>query len=176
MRIAVLGLGNVLMGDDGFGPFVIRHLETAFEFPENVSIEDLGTPGLDLIPFLADVDAVIFVDVVRATGNPGDVRIYHMEQILQHAPNPRMTPHDPGVKAALLTLKLAGLGPSQAKLVGVIPSAITTGPGLSDPVARAVKAAAREVLSELEHLGVDLTPRYRQEPSGVPWWEQPTRA
>jgi hydrogenase maturation protease len=176
MRIAVLALGNVLMGDDGLGPSVIRHLQESYVFPENVSVEDLGTPGLDMIPFLADLDAVILVDVVRAQGSPGDLRVYRRQEILQHAPNPRMSPHDPGVKAALLTLKLAGIGPRDATLVGVIPAAIRTGPGLSDPVRRAVDAATREVLAELARLGACVMSQRATPSTGVPWWEQPATA
>ena len=48
--IRVLGLGNVLMSDDGFGPFVVRVLEATYECPPGVDVVDVGTPGLDLTP------------------------------------------------------------------------------------------------------------------------------
>jgi hydrogenase maturation protease len=160
------------MGDDGLGPFVVQQLATSYDVPENVTVEDLGTPGLDLIPFLIDLDAVIFVDIVRSTGSPGDLRVYHIEEILKHAPNPRMSPHDPGVKSALLSLRIAGAGPNDATLVGVIPASVATGPGLSDPVRAAVGAALDAVVRELARLGVRATPRDDDETS-VPWWEQP---
>jgi hydrogenase maturation protease len=143
--------------------------------PACVAVEDLGTPGLDLIPFLIDTDAVIIVDIVRSTGSPGDLRVYHTEEILKHAPNPRMSPHDPGVKSALLSLRIAGAGPRDATLVGVIPSAVTTGPGLSDPVRAAIDGAIGEVVRELARLGVEATPRHEAHIS-IPWWEQPTVA
>ena len=50
--IRVLGLGNVLMSDDGFGPYVARVLEAFYEFPDDVEVIDVGTPGLDLTPYL----------------------------------------------------------------------------------------------------------------------------
>jgi hydrogenase maturation protease len=175
MQIAVLGLGNVLMGDDGLGPFVVRQFAASYDVPENVTVEDLGTPGLDLIPFLIDLDAVIFVDTVRSTGDPGDLRVYHTEEILKHAPTPRVTPHDPGVKSALLTLHLAGAGPRDATLVGVIPASAATGPGLSEPVRAAVDAAVETIVTELTRLGVRATPR-GDAPTAAPWWEQPSIA
>lgn len=173
MQIAVLGLGNVLMGDDGLGPFVVRQFEASYDLPENVTVEDLGTPGLDLIPFLIDLDAVIFVDIVRSTGSPGDLRVYHTEEILKQAPSPRMSPHDPGVKSALLSLRVAGAGPRDATVVGIIPASVATGPGLSDPVRAAVGAALEAIVRELARLGVRPTPR--DHPRALaPWWEQPS--
>ena len=53
MRVRVVGLGNVLMQDDGVGPHVARVLEAGWTVPENVRVLDLGTPGLDLVPHLA---------------------------------------------------------------------------------------------------------------------------
>ncbi len=47
-RIGVLGVGNILMGDDGIGPFLVRILEARYEFPPNVVLHDLGTPGLGI--------------------------------------------------------------------------------------------------------------------------------
>ena len=55
---AVLGLGNVLMKDDALGPYVIRRLLASWRFPPDVAVEDLGTPGRDLQPYLADREAL----------------------------------------------------------------------------------------------------------------------
>jgi len=87
--VGVFGLGNVLMGDDALGPTVIAHLVAGFDFPPEVHVEDLGTPGLDLHPHLAGLDALILIDVVKAEGEPGELRLYGKEEILRHAPGPR---------------------------------------------------------------------------------------
>ena len=108
MSVAVLGLGNVLMGDDALGPYTVRVFEAQYEVPEGVEVRDLGTPGLDLTPHLADLTRLILVDTVRSDGDPGDLRLYRLEEVLQHAPGPRVSPHDPGVKEALLSLRFAG--------------------------------------------------------------------
>ncbi|HNX50942.1 MAG TPA: hydrogenase maturation protease, partial [Thermoanaerobaculaceae bacterium] len=79
--IAVVGLGNVLMGDDALGPTVIRILEAGFDFAPAVTVLDLGTPGLDLTPYLSGRDSVIIVDTVNATGQPGEVRTYQREEL-----------------------------------------------------------------------------------------------
>ena len=92
--VGVFGLGNVLMGDDALGPTVIAHLLAGFEFPNEVHVEDLGTPGLDLHPHLAGRRRLILADVVKSEGEPGELRLYRKDEILKHAPGVRVSPHD----------------------------------------------------------------------------------
>jgi hydrogenase maturation protease len=96
--IRVLGLGNVLMSDDGFGPYVARVLEAFYEFPDGVEVIDVGTPGLDLTPYLLDTDAVIFIDTVTSNGQPGETRLYDRENPQAPTAGPHR-PHDPALKA-----------------------------------------------------------------------------
>lgn len=171
MRVAVLGLGNVLMGDDALGPHVIHALERGYAFPEGVAVRDLGTPGLDLIPYLCGLDALILVDTVHSEGGAGEIRLYREDQILQHAPQPRVSPHDPGVKEALLNCRFSGSGPREMLLVGVIPGATETGVGLTPAVRASIPQAVQEVVRELERLGVPPRPTALTEP-GPAWWER----
>lgn len=171
MNIRIIGLGNVLMSDDGFGPYVVRVLEARYQFPESVHVIDAGTPGLDLTPYLIDADVVIFVDTVSGPGVAGDMRCYRRDEILAHAPQPRLSPHDPGVKDALLTLAAAGVGPSDAVMFGVIPEWIATGVQLSASVRAAIDPIIALVLTELDRHGVRA--KLRATPR-VPdtWWER----
>ncbi|HYT66480.1 MAG TPA: hydrogenase maturation protease [Vicinamibacterales bacterium] len=167
--IRVLGLGNVLMSDDGFGPFVVRVLEATYDQPAGVEFIDVGTPGLDLTPYLLDTDAVIFVDTVTSGGRPGELRIYDRADILRHAPQTRTSGHDPALKEALLTVDAVGGGPKRVTLIGVIPDWIATGVVLSPQVEAAVGRAVMAVVQALENLGVSLV---RRDHPGVPdvWW------
>jgi len=81
MRALVIGLGNVLMGDDAFGPSVVESLETAYEFPPGVTVLDGGTPGLNLMPLMMDYEALIVVDTVKAKGRVGEMRLYRKEDL-----------------------------------------------------------------------------------------------
>lgn len=172
MTIRLLGLGNVLMGDDGAGPYVIEQVRAAFETPEDVEIVDVGTPGLDLVPFLADADACVIVDTVKSAGAPGEMRVYRMDQILTYAALPRLGPHEPGLKEALITLHLAGRAPREVVLVGVIPEATETWPGLSPAVRDRVPDLVAQVVEECERLGAPLTPRATPLVANT-WWEAP---
>jgi hydrogenase maturation protease len=169
--IRVLGLGNVLMGDDGFGPYVIEALQAAYEFAANVSVIDVGTPGLDLAPFVLGADAVIVIDTVRSDGRPGSLRLYGRDALLQHAPQPRLGPHDPGFKQTLLTLEFAGSGPGAVLLVGVIPETTAPCARLSPAVRAAVDPAVCAVLAELDALGSPAHAK-RWPNELAPWWER----
>ena len=115
-KIAIYGIGNVLVGDDAVGPTVINLLDALWEFPEGVIVEDLGTPSLDLAGRLAGLDAVIFVDAVSAKAEPGTIRVYTRDEILKHPPGLRLSPHDPSLKETLLTVEFMGDGPKDTKV------------------------------------------------------------
>jgi hydrogenase maturation protease len=174
-RAAVLGLGNVLMGDDAFGPFVVRVLESGWEFPPEVLVQDLGTPGLDLAPWLTDVDLAIVVDAVSASGAPGTVLTYARADLFRRAPGPRLGPHEPGLHEALLSAELAGTAPRDLWIVGVVPERVATGPGLTPAVRAAVPAGAEAVVRLLGEHGCALRRRGTPLPHDI-WWEAPAVA
>ncbi len=169
-RIAVIGIGNVLTGDDAVGPTVVRVLEAEWALPD-VEVIDAGTPGLDLTAYLADLDAVILVDSVKARGAPGELRSYDKRELIERPPVLAMSPHEPGVREALQNAEFIGVSPRVARLVGVIPQAVETGIGLSPPVRAAIPLAVARVAEELKALGV---PVARRDPPAAPdlWWER----
>lgn len=166
----IVGLGNVLMADDAFGPYFVNWLEAHYELPEEIEVADLGTPGLDLYPHLVHRDVVIIADTVRSDGEPGDLRVYQRDEILQHSPQARVSPHDPGLKEALLSMEFAGHLPRQVLLVGVIPTSTDSTVGLSPPVQAALEAAGSAVAHELRSIGFELS--RRDPPAAMDlWWE-----
>jgi hydrogenase maturation protease len=166
----VLGLGNVLMGDDGFGPTVVALLASQYELPEGVSALDAGTPGFDLSPHVAGLAALIIVDTVKLDAPPGTLRLYRLPEIVAHVPVVRASPHEPALQEALLALQFAGQAPAEVLLVGAVPETIDVGPGLSAPLGAAVPHAIREVLLELERLGHPASKRSAPLPANL-WWE-----
>ena len=157
-RIAIYGIGNILIGDDGVGPAVAHHLEAHWSFPENVIVEDLGTPSLDLPSYLMDRDFVIFIDAVVGDDPPGTIRTFTLEEIVAVSPGIRISPHEPSINDALLVLQFAGGGPREVLLVGIVPETTSGGISLSSAVAAAVPRAAEEVLRALEARGIHARP------------------
>lgn len=171
-RVAVVGLGNVLMGDDGLGPFVVRQLLARFEFPEWVTVTDLGTPGLDLIPFVDDAAGLVVVDTVALDEPPGVVRVFRGEELRAAPRSARLSPHDPGLLETLDMLELRGGGPRQVVLVGVVPQRCGVGPGLSEVARGAADGAVAAVVACLGQLGVKVRQREKPLPPDI-WWENP---
>lgn len=171
VRIAVIGIGNVLAGDDAVGPHVVRVLEARYELPDGVQVIDAGTPGYDLTAFLVGQDAVVLVDAVKARGAAGEVRAYDKAALLEKKPILAMSPHEPGVREALLHADFMGVMPPVVRLVGVVPGETGTGIGLSAAVRAAVPAAVEAVARELAALSVSLRERTPPVEPDL-WWER----
>lgn len=149
----IVGLGNVLLGDDGVGPAVcdeLRRREAAAgqprQLPVGVELLDGGTLGTALIPWLLDAGAAVIVDAVRARGQPGDVLVDR---------GCGRWVADPGaseVESLVQTAILGGLPRDAITLVGIIPGPIRPGRCLSPAVSAAVPSAASLAAREVRSL------------------------
>jgi len=171
--IAVIGLGNVLLGDDGFGPFVIALLHAGWDFPASVELIDAGTPGLGLVSYFQDRELALIVDAVAASGEPGELRLYRSADLQKLPLQPRVSPHDPAVQETLGIAELSGHGPRAVLLLGAIPTSTEPGIGLSAPMRSAATLAVELVLRELSHRGIDVLPRSVTRPLDA-WWHSGT--
>ena len=142
MKTAIYGIGNILMGDDGVGPAVVEYLAAHHTFGLDVTIEDLGTPSLDLPAYLAGYDTVIFVDAVALDAPPGTIRVFSRDEITAVPVGIRVSPHEPTINDALIILDFAGTAPREVVLVGIVPSTLEGGIALSPAVEGAVGRAA----------------------------------
>ena len=169
-KITIGGIGSVLLGDDGVGPYVAGMLEAGYRFSEGVTVADLGTPGLDLVAHLSGIDALILIDSVSNGAPPGTVTLYRKGDILRHGPAPvRMDPHSPTLSESLLIAELAGEGPEDVLLIGITGEQYESGTGLSLAAEQACAQAINEVLAELERLGSSYT-KLRGETFSA-WWK-----
>jgi hydrogenase maturation protease len=146
MSTAIYGIGNILFGDDGVGPAVVRHLASR-PLPPGVVLEDLGTPSLDLPTYVAGHDTVIFIDAVVSDASPGTIRVFSRDEIVAAAPGIRISPHEPSINDALIVLDFAGTAPRDVVLVGVVPETVDGRIGLSPAVAEAVPRVAEAVMA-----------------------------
>jgi hydrogenase maturation protease len=171
MNIRILGLGNALMSDGAFGPYVVRVLDALYEMPPNVHAIDAGAPGRDITPHLAQADVVILIDTVETGGMAGDIHTYRLDELVREPAEPLLCPHDPGIKAALLTAASAGSMPGHVVLFGVVPEWEATGVTLSRPVRSSIAPVVGLIAAELARHGA--APTLRAVPR-VPdtWWER----
>jgi hydrogenase maturation protease len=150
-RTLVLGIGNLLAGDDGLGPIAIERLVTSSpEFPPGTEIVDGGTCGLFLLAYLAGVDSLVAIDAAELGAEPGTVRV--LRDIRPSDPvmcAPHMSIHQAGLADMLSAARLARCLPGRVTLVGVQPSVITDMTiGLSAPVAATFELCCATVIEE----------------------------
>ncbi len=170
-RIGVLGIGNVLMGDDGVGPYAVRLLEARYDFPRHVELQDLGTPGLGITAAFSDYDAMILIDSVSAKKKPGEVHLYRKDQLVQVPMKTRVSPHDPALVEALLFAEFSGKCPAEVLLVGVVPQACELGCEMSDAAHLGMETAIRAVLEELKRLGAEVKLKAKPDAPAI-WWQK----
>ena len=155
--VLVLGIGNLVMGDDGVGVLVAQQLQQRYRFPDNVEVMDGGTLGLDLLPKLENISNLIMIDAVE-TGKPAGtcVRLYGEE--LPIALETKLSPHQMGLKDLLAVSSLMGHTPKEMVLIGVQPGSIDMEIGLTVEVEAQLEILIANVLSELKDWGFVATP------------------
>lgn len=169
-RVLIGGIGNVLLGDDAVGPYVVRLLESQYSFADNVEITDLGTPALDLTHRIAGLQGVILVDCVASTDHPpGTVLLCHKSDILRVQPAQRLDPHSPAVSECLMTADMLGESPDHLILVGIVGESFEPGSPLSPAVERAAKNVISSILHELACLGIAYETRQSISSPRI-WW------
>ena len=155
--LLILGLGNVLMSDDGAGVRAVEYLMKTHRPGPGVCILDGGTLGLSLLPYVVGAGRIILVDAVALDAAPGTVVHLDGEAAL-HAAHHRLSVHQLGVADLLWSAQLRKEGPLDAVLVGVAAGRITLGEELSPDVARSIPALARAVRDQARAMGFEITP------------------
>lgn len=145
--LLVLGLGNVLLGDDGVGAAALASLNERFEPPDGVRIFDGGTLGLSLLPYVEEAASVILVDAINADAPPGTfVRLDGHD--VGPAVATRLSPHQVGVADLLDGARWLDRYPPRLVLLGLVPESIELGVGLSPRVRTAVGDLAERIVEE----------------------------
>jgi hydrogenase maturation protease len=153
----ILGIGNLLMTDDGVGVRLVQQLAADYSFPAGVIVLDGGTLGLDLLPHLEGVERLLVIDAVETGEAPGTlVRLSGEEIPLALAT--KVSPHQMGLKDLLTVADLQGHAPAEMVLWGVQPASIEMEMTLSPPVAAAMTDLQARVLQELHGWGIVPSP------------------
>jgi hydrogenase maturation protease len=157
--LLVLGLGNVLCGDDGLGVAAIEELARRYRLPPDVTVLDGGTLGLDLLGALGEARAAVLVDAVAAPDCAPGTPVRLEGDDAELAVGERLSPHQIGVADLLAAARLIGCHPETLVLVGLVPASTELGIGCSPPVAAALPALVARVAAECGALGYALEER-----------------
>jgi hydrogenase maturation protease len=158
VSLLVLGLGNVLCGDDGLGPAALGLLARRYRAPAGVEVVDGGTLGLSLLDYVVEARAAILVDAIRADASPG--ALVRLEgRAVPPAVADRLSPHQVGVADLLQCAGWLGRCPDPLILVGLVPATVALGLGRSPAVVARLPALVECVVAEARRLGHAFAPR-----------------
>lgn len=158
--LLVLGLGNVLLADDGVGSAAVTELCDRYEASGGALVLDGGTLGLSLLPYLDRADLVILVDAIRADAAPGSFVRLEGDDVAP-AVATRLSPHQIGVADLLDGARWCNRYPTRVILLGLVPESIELAVGLTPRVARALPGLVARVVEESAALGFPFTAKVR---------------
>ena len=152
METLILGIGNVLLSDEGIGVRAIDALEAGYCFPPHITLMDGGTAGMELMEPMACRDLLIVVDAVRADYPPGSVFVLEDEQIPALFTE-RISPHQLGLSDVLMALKLTDEYPKKLFLVGITPESLAPGMQLTGTISQRLPQLLEQVIAILIRQG-----------------------
>ena len=161
--VLILGIGNLLWADEGFGVRAAEELHRRFEFPSHVKIMDGGTQGTYLIQHVRDADILIVFDAVDYGLAPGTLKLVHGEEVPKFLGVKKISLHQTGFQEVLAMAELMGDAPEDLFLIGVQPVELDDYGGSLRPQVKAQIAPAID--AALEHLAqFGITPTQRAAP------------
>jgi hydrogenase maturation protease len=150
--VTVLGVGNILLQDEGLGVRAVEHLSAHYGLPEDVRVVDGGALGLNLLPLIEDTNSLLIIDAIQASQEPGALVRLEGEDI-SGALALKMSMHQVGLRELLAVSSLRQTLPSRLVLWGMQPASIGWGLELSPPVAAGLGSLVEEVVGELRRWG-----------------------
>jgi hydrogenase maturation protease len=147
--ILILGIGNILLRDEGVGVRVVEKLAD-LDLPDHVEIVDGGTAGADLLDVIADRSKLIVVDAVDIDSEPGAVVRFTDAQPLNRS-HKQMSLHELGIIETIQMTKQLGCPPEKVVFFGIKPADLTPGLDLSPTVADSVDIVIEQLLKEIHH-------------------------
>jgi hydrogenase maturation protease len=162
-KIGIIGIGNLILSDEGFGIQTLHYLEDNYIFPNNVILQDAGTAGIYMSPFLEECDPILVIDVVDIDAEPGSFHYYTMDDVKVGNFQTKMSPHQLGLLEIVEICRLRDAAPENIEFYCVVPKELDTSMELSPAVAPRVKEVADMILKRLEDFGV--TAQVRKEPA-----------
>jgi hydrogenase maturation protease len=157
MRAVVLGVGNVILTDEGAGVRAVEALERGWKLPENVLAIDGGTSGMEMIEELSNLDFLIILDVVKTGAAPGTVVKIAGEDIPVFF-RKKLSPHQIALPDVLASLELLDTMPKEIVVLGVEFISLELGMEMTPTVAEKVPVLAAMAAAELAARGYAVTP------------------
>jgi hydrogenase maturation protease len=153
-KYVVLGIGNILLTDEGVGVRVVERLEQEYELPPEVEVIDGGTCGMEMLEQLEDLDGLIVVDCVRCNQPPATPVLLKGDDVPVFF-RTKLSPHQVSLSDVLASLQFTDRAPKSIAIVGMQPVSMSLGMELSPEVVARVPELLAMTLTELRLLGIE---------------------
>lgn len=157
MNVLILGLGNILLRDEGVGVHAVNALASRYRLPDGVEALDGGTSGMDLLDTVAERERLIVCDAIKSDTTPGTAVRLDGDGIAAFFAT-RLSPHQLGLSDLLANLELMGARPEHVSIIGIVPDDMSLGTELSAAGRVGMEKGIELLLEELADFGVQLDP------------------
>jgi hydrogenase maturation protease len=159
-RVLVLGIGNILWADEGFGVRVVEEFHRRYTVPDNVTVLDGGTQGLYLVNYLQEADDLIVFDAIDYGVAPGTLKLVRDQDVPKFTGVKKMSLHQTGFQEVLSAADLLGQYPARLALIGCQAQDLEDWGGpLSDVVRSQIGPAIETACAVLAEWGIAVTAR-----------------
>lgn len=147
-RTLILGVGNPLMGDDGAGIEAARILSEA-DLPENVTVQEAGTPGWGLVEWIKDWDSVVIVDAAQMGLTPGEWQRFDSSDVRLIAGEKSISLHQTDLAGGLALAQALDMLPKEITFYGIEPESTDQGMDLSPAIRSSLPELVKNILQEV---------------------------
>ena len=165
-KFSLIGLGNILLRDEGVGVHAVEALRKKYDFPDSIRLLDGGTMGLDLLPYMEGMEKILFIDAMDLKKEPGTIALLEDDEIPSIL-KPALSFHQVGLSDLLFASKFMGMKPSKITLIGIQPEKIETGLNLSETLNENFGKLLETILEKLREWGVEFREKTRRGLAGV---------
>ncbi|SFW28131.1 HyaD/HybD family hydrogenase maturation endopeptidase [Selenomonas ruminantium] len=158
-EVTILGIGNVILRDEGFGVRVAEYLDKHYEFPESVQIVDGGTLGIELTQYVTGTEKLLVIDSINGGAEPGTTFRFHNDDVMEHFQD-KLSAHEVGIQDVLGLLTVTGHKIPDVVVIGAQPYDVEAGVELSDGMMELLPQMVEQALKELKNWGIE--PRKRE--------------
>jgi hydrogenase maturation protease len=156
----ILGIGNILWADEGFGVRTVEHLNEHYQFDDNVTLMDGGTQGIYLVQYVEEADVLVVFDAIDYGLEPGEMKLIEGDEVPKYMGAKKMSLHQTGFQEVLMMADMLERYPSHLLLVGVQPVELEDfGGSLREKTRLQIEPAIEAALNWLKQFDIYATKR-----------------
>lgn len=153
-EVTILGVGNVILRDEGFGVRVVEYLDAHYAFPDNVQLVDGGTLGIELTQYITGTNKLLVIDSINGGAEPGTMFCFHNDHVMEHFQD-KLSAHEVGIQDVLGLLTVTGHKIPEVIVIGAQPFDLEAGVELSAGMQKLLPQVVETALEKLRSWGIE---------------------